>query len=196
MTGILVSGLGKALGGLQSYLIVGASAALIAGAGGAYAGYRWEEAKYEKLVANDAKALIAATKDAVAKQANIDKSNQRDAADQAYFRGKLDGTVLNIVTGAPLNVTVTQDKQAAVADHAGCITYGFARLLYSGAHGVAPDSLPIPSGESVDSCTALEPSELAAAVAQDLAAGYGNAHQLDSLIAAVTRNDAIATTTQ
>lgn len=159
---------------------------------GAYGGYRWELGEYNGLVAADAKALQIATADAKDKQHTIDLANQKDAVADAYFKGQLAGTVVNIISGAPANVTITQDAQAAAADHAGCVTYGFARMLYAGAHGVTPDSLQLPDGQSVDSCTGLEPSVLATEVAQDLASGYGNGHQLNELIVATKRNDALA----
>lgn len=162
-------------------------------AAGAYGGYRWELGAYNGLVAADAKAMTVAVQLAADKQHRIDLGNQGDAVDQAYFRGRLDGTVISLKMGVPANVTFAQDESAAAASAAGCITVGFARMLYAGAHGVTADSLPIAGGESVDTCTALKPSDLAAAVAQDLAAGYGNGHQLDSLIGAVKRNDAILT---
>lgn len=160
-------------------------------AGGFYSGVRWEEGKYEKLVATNATALTKATAGAAAKQHKIDDANQGDAVAQAYLRGKLDATTVTLKQETPANVTILQDQQAAASVHAGCVTYGFARMLYAGAHGVTADSIPLPSGESVDACTGLDPSELAAQAAQDLAAGYGNGQQLDSLIAAVKRNDQI-----
>lgn len=160
-------------------------------AAGAYGGYRWELGAYNGLVAADARAMTVAVKVAADKQHRIDLGNQGDAVDQAYFRGRLDGTVIQLKMGVPANVTFSQDQSAAAAVSAGCITFGFARMLYAGAHGVTAESLPIAGGESVDACTALKPSDLASAVAQDLAAGFGNGHQLDSLIGAVKRNDAI-----
>jgi hypothetical protein len=172
-------------------LIALVGVAIVAGAG-AYAGYRFELGAYEKLVAADAKAMTVAVQAAAAKQTKIDSANQADAVAQAYLRGKLDAVSVNFKLEAPANVTVTQDQQAATAVHAGCITYGFVRMLTAGERGIPADSLPIPSGESPDACTAYEPSALATALAQDLAAGFGNGQQLDSLIAAVKRNDAIA----
>lgn len=162
-------------------------------AGGFYGGIRWEKGALDDLKLADANARTAAVKDAADKQRKIDNGNQADAVAQAYLRGKLDAVVVNFPLEASTNVTVTQDQQAAAAVHAGCITYGFVRMLYAGEHGVPAESLPIPSDESPDTCTAYEPSVLATALAQDLAAGYGNSQQLDSLIAAVKRNDAIVT---
>lgn len=179
--------------GLKGMLIGCAVSVLLGGAGGAYLGYRFEHGNYVELQLADAQAEKRAIQAALDKQAKINAANQQDAVDAAYFRGRMDATVVKLVSGAPANVTIKQDQDAANADSAGCITYGFARLLYAGAHGVDAESVQLPSGESVDTCTALKPSELAAAVAQDLAAGYSNGHQLDALIAATKRNDAIAT---
>lgn len=182
--------------GLKGVLIGCAVSAALGAAAGGWLAYKVEHGRYEHHLRLDAEATTKAVQTALDKQKRIDASNQADAVAAAYFRGKLDGTVVNIISGAPLNVTISQDKAAATSSRAGCVTYGFARLLYAGAHGVEPDSLPIPSGESVDTCTALKPSELASAVAQDLAAGYGNGHQLDQLIAAVKRNNAIISDTE
>jgi hypothetical protein len=179
--------------GLRTAAIAGAVSLALGAAGGVYTGYRWERSAYDRHLTADATALAKATKKAADDQHRIDLLNQSDAVEQAYFRGRLDAQTINLVLGVPANVTVAQDAAAAAADRAGCVTFGFARVLYAGAHGVPAESLSLPSGESVNSCTALEPSKLAAAVAQDLAAGYSNAHQLDALIGAVVRNDAIAT---
>lgn len=173
-------------------LIALVGVAIVASAG-AYAGYRFELGRYESLVAADAKAMTKAVQIAADKQSRIDSANQADAVAQAYLRGKLDAVSVNFTQEAPANVTIHQDQQAAAAVHAGCVTYGFVRMLYAGEHGVPADSLPIPGGQSPDACTAYEPSALATALAQDLAAGFANSQQLDSLIAAVKRNDAIAT---
>lgn len=173
-------------------LIALVGVAIVAGAG-AYAGYRFELGKYEGLVAADAQAMTAAVQRAADKQAKIDGANQGDAIAQAYLRGKLDAVTVNFKLEAPANVTVTQDQQAAAADHAGCVTFGFYRMLSAGEHGRPADTLSYPSGESADTCTALKPSELATALAQDLGDGYGWAAQLNAVIAAIKRNDAIAT---
>jgi len=158
---------------------------------GSYAGYRFELGRYERLVAADAIAQTAAVELARNEEKVIAKGNQEDAVAQAFFRGKMAAQTLNLVLGVPSNVTISQDVSAAAADRAGCITYGFVRVLIAGERGEPAESFNLPSGESVDSCTALEPSKLASAVAQDLAAGTANGHQLDSLIAAVRRNDAV-----
>lgn len=177
--------------GLQTTAIAVGVSLLAGAAGGAYAGYRWELGAYERVVAADATALTKATQKAAAAQLHIDALNQADAVDEAFFRGRMAAQSINLVSGAPLNVTVSQDASAAAAVSAGCLTYGFYRLLVAGERGVPAASLQLPSGESVDACTALEPSQLATAIAQDLNAGAVDAHQLDALIAAVKRNEAL-----
>lgn len=161
--------------------------------GAAYCGYRWELGAYNGLVAADAIATKNAVTAARAKDAKIAKSNQEDAVAEALFQGRLEGSTVNLVLGVPANVTITQDQEAAAADHAGCITYGFVRVLVAGQRGVSADALALPSGESVDACTGWTPSGLAATLAKILAAGTGDAHQLNDLEAAVVRNDAIVT---
>lgn len=165
--------------------------AMILVGGGAYAGYRFELGRYEHLVAANAIAQTKAVELARQQERKIAAGNQMDAVAQAYFKGKMDAQTINLVLGVPANVTISQDNSAAAAVSAGCVTYGFYRVLIAGERSEPAESFSIPSGESVDSCTAVKPSDLAAAVAQDLAAGAGNGHQLDSLIAAVKRNDAI-----
>lgn len=169
-----------------------AAAAVLLGAG-AYGGYRWELGTYEKHLTKDAQAMTAAVQLAADKQRHIDAGNQADAVAQAYLSGRLDAVSVNFKLEAPANVTITQDQQAAASDHAGCITYGFYRMLSAGERGQPADTLSYPSGESADTCTAVKPSELATALAEDLTADFGNAQQLDSLIAAIKRNDAIVT---
>lgn len=178
---------------LAAKILVGVAAALLLLSAGAYGGYRYEKSALDDLKLADANAMVVATKDAANKQHGIDLGNQDDAVSEAYFRGKMDGTIISLKSGAPLNVTVTQDQQAASSDHAGCITYGFYRMLVAGERGVAPESLSLPDGQSVDACTGVEPSKLATDTAQDLAAGAIDAHQLNAVIAAIKRNDAIAT---
>jgi hypothetical protein len=178
--------------GLRTAAIAGGVALLVGTAAGAYVGYRWELGAYNGLKLADAQALTVATQKVAAKQRRIDALNQSDAIDQAYFRGRMDAQTVNLVLGVPTNVTVAQDAAAAAADRAGCITFGFVRVLSAAERGVPAESLNLPRGESVDTCTALEPSLLATAIAQDLAAGASNGHQLDALIAAVKRNNEIA----
>lgn len=181
----------NALGGVQTYLIVGAVSLVLGLGAGAYGGYRLEEGRLADLRAADATALSDATTKAAKKQHAVDLTGQDAANAEAYFRGKLDGTIINLKSGAPINVTITQDQQAAASIHAGCVTYGFYRMLVAGERGVTPDSLPLPAGQSVDDCTADEPSDLAARVAADLAAGYGNSEQLNALEAEIKKQTAI-----
>lgn len=168
--------------------LVGALALLAAGA---YGGYRWEKGSLADLKLADATAMTVATQNAADKQHRIDASGQAAAVAQAYLRGKLDATIINFNVEAPANVTFTQDQEAAASDHAGCITYGFYRMLYAGERGQAAASVALPPGTTVDTCTAEPPSELAAALAADLADGYGNGQQLDALIAELKRQEAI-----
>lgn len=177
--------------GIKTAAISFAVALLIGLGGGAYAGYRWEKGEYEALKAADAKALADGIAAGAATQHAIDSSGQAAAVSEAYLRGKLDAITVNFHTEAPANVTITQDQEAAAADHAGCITYGFYRMLVAGERGVAAASLPLPAGAAVDACTAEPPSDLAAALAADLADGFGNGQQLDALIAELQRQEAI-----
>lgn len=166
-------------------------AALLLLSAGAYGGYRWEKGDLEDLKLADANALIVATKDAAKKQADIDASGKAAAVDEAFFQGKLAGTVINLQSGAPLNVTIAQDQEAAASDHAGCVTYGFYRMLAAGERGVTADALALPDGAAVDDCTADAPSDLAAKAATSLAEGFGYGHQLNDLIAELKRQEAI-----
>lgn len=155
--------------------------AMILVGGGAYAGYRWEHSEVLKIQLADANAMKVAVEDALRGQKLVDLRNQHAATLEAYTQGRMDAVKFNLTVGVPNYVTPLQDKQAAAADAAGCVTYGFYRVLAAGQRGVSAENLPLPSGESNDACTAESPSALAANVAASLVTGVQNAEQLNNL---------------
>lgn len=148
---------------------------------GAYGGYRWEHSEVLKIQLADANAMKVAVEDALRDQKLVDARNLHVATLEAFAQGKLEGVKFNLTVGVPNYVTPLQDKQAAAADTAGCITYGFYRVFAAGQRGVTAENLPLPSGESDDACTAESPSDLAASVAGSLVTGVQNAEQLNAL---------------
>jgi hypothetical protein len=67
----------------------------------------------------------------------------------------------------------------------GCVTYGLVRQHDAAALGVDPDTLPLPSGVTDDTCSPVANADLADAIADNYAAARANAAQLDDLEANV-----------
>lgn len=155
--------------------------ALILTGAGAYGGYRFEKSEVLKIQLADANAMKLAVQVALRDQNLVDARNLHVATLEAYAQGKLDGVKFNLTVGVPNYVTPLQDKQAAAADTAGCITYGFYRVLAAGQRGVSAENLPLPGAESNDACTAESPSSVAATIAGSLVTGVQNAEQLNAL---------------
>ncbi len=68
-----------------------------------------------------------------------------------------------------------------------CVSFGLVRVLDAAVLGVAPDKLPLPAGQSNDTCTTIS----AAALAEHVTANYGtaraNAEQLNALSSSVSK---------
>lgn len=71
------------------------------------------------------------------------------------------------VDGAPLRV--------------GCVSYGLVRQHDAAALGVDPDTLPLPSGVTDDTCAPVENADLASAISDNYAAARANAQELTDL---------------
>lgn len=63
----------------------------------------------------------------------------------------------------------------------GCVTYGFVRQHDAAALGVDPDTLPLPSGVSDDTCSPVTNADLADAIGDNYAAALANAQELSDL---------------
>lgn len=177
--------------GIKAALISGAVALLVGFGGGAYAGYRWEHGVVLQERLDAAKAQSKAVTAALEKQKKLGASGIEAGYRRGLSEGLQQSLTLKLVMGVPANVTLVQDQAAAASDHAGCITYGFVRLLVAGQRSVEPDTLALPAGQSIDACTGLAPSALAATLAADLGVAAQNASQLNDLIAEVRRQGAI-----
>jgi hypothetical protein len=70
-------------------------------------------------------------------------------------------------------VKVKEEIPIYVQDTSACITYGLVRVLDAAVHGVGPAELPLPAGQSDDSCAPFG----AVALARSVVHNYGLAHQ-------------------
>lgn len=174
-----------ALGGIQGYLIAGALALVIGGAGGAYAAHRWDAGTIANLKLADAVAAKTAISTALATAGKVAAANQKAAAAEGQTQERIVTLTNTIIRKVPVYVTPQQDAVA-------CVTFGFVRLLYSAERGLDPASLVIPAGQSDDACTALKLSDLAAGLASDYGTSRQNSEQLNALETAIAANDATA----
>lgn len=168
-----------ALGGIQTYLIVGAITAVISLGAGAYAGYRWEHSKLLDLQLANAKF----TTQQVQLQADGDRKRSKialtAAVAEAYAQGKLEAKTVTLIRKVPIYVTPKQD--ASVCG----LTVGLARVMRAAAEGSDPDTLTLAPGQSDDDCSDVTPSEVAGWVASFAGVAHQNAEQLNALEAAV-----------
>lgn len=179
----LLSSAGSFLGGIQTYLIVGAVTAVVAASGGAYAGYRWELSTYEARVASDAQAVTLA----VQKEAN--SAAAQAAVSQAFaVRDQQAKDAINVKT-----VTITKELPAHVTqvqvDRA-CLSVGLMRMLRSASTQTDPDTLSLAAGQSDDDCSDVSPVTVAGWFTGYAAASEANAQQLTDLEGWVTANHA------
>ncbi len=63
----------------------------------------------------------------------------------------------------------------------GCVSYGLVRQHDAAALGVNPDTLPLPSGVSDDTCSPVANADLADAISDNYAAARANAQELTDL---------------
>lgn len=170
--------------GIKSALIAGAVSLVVGLGAGAYAGYRWEHGAVLSLQLADVKAQAAALGRSFQMQQVIAKANDKNGAHDVVEQTKI----------VDHYITVTREIPTYVHDSIACPggTYGFVRVLVAAERGIAAATLPLPAGVTVDTCSPLEPSGLAADLAADLAAARGNAQQLDDLEASVRENEALA----
>lgn len=165
---------GAFLGGIQTYLIVGAVTALLAGSAGAYAGWRWEHSNLLALKLDAALAQAAAVKrqaDSDRRQSAVDVAA---AFDEAFQQGKLQARTIIIKERIPVHVTAYQDATV-------CVPVGLLRIMRAAATGADPDTIPLAAGQSDDDCAAYAVSDVARLVAEVYAVGHANAQQLNAL---------------
>lgn len=142
-------------------------------AGGAVM-HRLDEGRYQKLVADQAKAETAA-------QVQARKGEQRQAAVVTHAAGTAARAQERILTHT---ITLTQeihDHVPPVVDHQPCVPYGFVRLHDAAAYGVGIADTGVPAGQPDDACAPFAWADIAAVVVQNYGAARQNAQQLGDL---------------
>lgn len=140
-------------GGIYIYI-----ALFLAGLGmGGYGGYRLEVGNLNALKLADANAMIQAVSQAKISQTASDTISKNLAVNLAKQTQQLQDQQKVTVIEIPKYVTLKQDATS-------CITYGLIRVLNATILQSSPDSIPLPSGKSNDSCTKINSSSLAESI--------------------------------
>lgn len=165
--------------GLPTILTGGAVACALAAAGGAYGMHKFDDGRYQALVAADAKAQTAAVTAASAEQKRQDDINTKAALDESTAQTALLAAAIQRSKEIPIYVTPAQDKLAA--NGPGCVTYGLVRLHDAAVLQVDPSTLQLPAGKSNDACSPIAPSALADTLSSNYGASNENAEQVNAL---------------
>jgi hypothetical protein len=173
--------IGSFLGGIQTYLIVGASVAVVAGSAGTYAGYRWEAGKVAEIKLADAQAQSRAVQVASDARSRQDAVTLASAVNEAKAQAALQTHVITITKEIPRYVTVH-------ADAVTCIPLGLVRLLDATVLQADPASLELAPGQSNDACSPVSATQLAASVIANYGTAIANAEQMTALQAWVIEN--------
>lgn len=179
---------GSFLGGIQTYLIVGAVTLALGLAGGAYGGYRWELGTYEKQVAYDAQAQTKA----------VELAQKMDTADAQVAQDDAVAEQARIDKATLTTTTIQTEITRYVHDKISCPgpTVGLARLLYAAASRQDPAALTLAAGQSDDACSDVSATEVAGWFTSYADTAGKNADQLNALIADVQASHAIAAQVQ
>jgi hypothetical protein len=186
----LKTALGFVTGGASTWIVYAAIAAFAAGTG-AYGAHRFDLGAIDSMkLASAQNTTQVLQQQAVALQGESDK--QLAEANAVTGQAIAEASAQQIVQTK--TVTITKEVPVYVTPHTdsvviSCIPYGFVRVLDaaipgSGANG-DPSALPLPSGQSDDSCAPISASVLAERLVADLGVAEANAEQLDALEAAV-----------
>lgn len=167
---------GSFLGGIQTYLIVGAVSAALAFTGGAYVQYRMDQGAFKGLQLDHANELIAAKDLAATDQHNKDLINQKSAVDQAKAQGDIALAEYKAHERNHVHVTPHQDNVI-------CVSVGLVRVLNAAVFQTDPAAVQLAPGQSDDACSDVKASVLSDAVVEWLYTGHKNAKQLNDLIA-------------
>lgn len=173
--------LGSALGGIQTYLIVGAVSIAVGLASGAYAGYRWELGDLDALKLADAQAVLKATQEASASRGRQDAVDLSAAVAEAQAQTKVIIQTQTLIRKVPIYVTLAQDSR-------GCVTVGFLRILRGAGTEADPSTLQLAPGQSDDDCSTLTLSALAGTISALYGVSLANSEQLNALNAWVVDN--------
>lgn len=154
-------------------------AVIAAGLVGAFVGgigleHKIAEGRYERLVAAQATANLAATNASIAEQKRLDgialSAAKQEAAAQA--------------AGAALAKRQLAQVQKHVTDLRTRVPLGVVRLLDGAARGLLPDALVLPAGKSDGALSALGYTDLARSIVGNYGTCRANGEQLDALIGA------------
>jgi hypothetical protein len=157
------------LGGIQTYLIVGAVAAILAGFSAGYVVHRMDETTITSMKL----AASLAEVDAVNMIAKHVRDSDKIVLDAAV---KEAAAQTRIVTQT---ATLTKEIPSHVKDSSTCITFGLVRVLNAAATGASPrDTAP---GQPDDACAGVSWRSLAGDLTDDYASGNANAEQLNAL---------------
>lgn len=139
--------------------------------------HKFDDGRYQRLVAQDAKheaaAVTAAAKDAKASQARQDAITAASTATEAVAQQRIVTHTLTLTK----EITRYVPQQIAVA----CVPVGVVRLLDGAAIGVDPAQLPDPAAQPDDACSTVTTADLAAGVIANYGAARANAEQLNAL---------------
>lgn len=142
------------LGGIKTYLIVGAASALVAFLAGSYVEHRIMANEVTTLKLADAKF----TTDQVKLKAKSDAAQAEiDLSDATFAQKTFDDQHLHFVT----ITKEIHDHVTPLQDTRSCLTVGLARSLRAAADGSDIDALQLAGGQSDDDCSDLTATEVA-----------------------------------
>ena len=139
---------------------------------------------YDDLVIADQKAQAIAVALGIANQKNGDAIDRDRAVKEAIAQQHLQD----------LRNQIPQEVTRYVNNKIPCISVGLVRVLDAHALGLSPAELPLASGQSNDTCSAIDNATLAASVAGNYTTALQNGEQLGALIDAIEKPPAKAPT--
>jgi hypothetical protein len=165
-------------GGFGGYAVAALLAAIFSGAGVGWIVHEIDQGSYQRLVASDAKAQVAAVETARDLQSKGDAVALAMALREAKAQQQIVTQTVTVTKEIPVYVTTK-------ADAISCIPVSLERLLRAAAEGNSAGSLSLASGQSDDSCSDVSASEMAGWFTQYAGAARANAQQLNDLEATI-----------
>lgn len=132
----------------------------------------WAEGAIEKMKAGYAKAETEAVRVALERQKLQNEVDKVAAVGEAKAQIRIVEVTHTITEKVPTYVPVSTKCP---------VTAGFIRVLDAAVLGVSPGDIPLPAGQSDDSCAAVDPRTLALNIVANYGACTANAQQLTSL---------------
>lgn len=161
------------LGGIQTYLIIGAVALAVGGAGGTWVGYRIESGKVAAI-----QTTLAQAQTQVAQHgARIIAVEDKVGLDFALAHQTIDDHItLQVATNSQEITLYVHDKISCPGP-----TVGLARVLRAYADGIDPANLSLAPAQSDDDCSDVSASEVASWFNAYAGVARQNAQQLTDL---------------